>query len=997
MLQVSLLGERTIVDAGTGAVLARSARTLALLAFLAVHTGAPQPRGRIAAAFWPESTEAQALTNLRRELHQLRQVLGGDPSLVVTGSDLAWQDRSSCRVDVRAFRVECEHARAADDDALRLVHGRAALAAYGGDLLPDLYDDWVLAARDELARECTDLADELVTVARRAGDWPTALLAARRRVAVQPLEETGYRTLIRLQVALGDRAGAVSTYHHCASVLEQQLGIQPDASTRALLDAVVPSPPVRRGAVAPPPDFVGREAEFGAAQGALEAALSGQARLVLVRGEPGVGKSRLLAEVTRAAREAGATAVASQCYATTGRLALAPVTEWLQDPAVRPLMEALPPVWQAEVERLLPNPEAGGPPSIQPREHDAAPRGIANAWQRHRFFQGLSRALLAGERPLLLALDNVQWCDIETLDLLSFLAAEQRHGLLVLLAGRTRELAGASAHTHWLRRVRATGALREIDLSPLGAADTALLGGLLRGGPLTTEDAAELHAATGGFPLFVVEAARAGGLAVPQRGPGPAVDSVLQARLAQLAPDAREVAGLAAAVGRDFDLSLLCEASDLPPERVVEALDELWRLRIVDESRTGYDFSHDLLRAAAYDEVSPPRRWLLHRRLAQALELLNAGRTDEVAGLLAEQYARAGRHQRAFEHYRRAADVAGTVFAYGEAIRHDRAALALLPQLPPGRERDRLETDALRSLAASLNALHGYSDAGLATTWERLVPLSEELGETDTLVDSLVGLWATRFVQGQNRLAHHLAARALELSSELPDRPAMETHGHLAYGGSQLHLGNPTGGLQHLEQACDRSSGEVSLIIGSHSAVHARAWSAHAHWMLGDLAAAARCAEDAVARARMLTQPYDLAIALSYGALTWQLLDEKGRLLEAAAELDALSRRFHFAYYPEWGAVLSGWAQGGPDGARRVRGGLARLRSIGAFARMGYWLALLADTLEDDEQAGAVLDAALVTARTQSDGWSLPHVLHRTRDRTLARTLARTLDERPTS
>jgi hypothetical protein len=147
----------------------------------------------------------------------------------------------------------------------------------------------------------------------------------------------------------------------------------------------------------------------------------------------------------------------------------------------------------------------------------------------------------------------------------------------------------------------------------------------------------------------------------------------------------------------------------------------------------------------------------------------------------------------------------------------------------------------------------------------------------------------------------------------------------------------------------------------------------------------------------MLTQPYDLAIALSYGALTWQLLDEKDRLLEATAELDALSRRFHFAYYPDWGTVLSGWAHGGADGARRIRGGLARLRSIGAFARMGYWLALLADTLEDDEQAGAVLDAALVTARAQSDGWSLPHVQHRTQHRTLRRTLRRTLGERPSS
>ena len=132
MLQVSLLGERTVTDEATGEVRSRSSRTLALIAYLAVHAGAPQPRGRIAATFWPASPEQQALTNLRRELHQLRRIVDGDESLLVTGTDLTWRDRDTCRVDLRDF----QHARertlaAAPGDAERILeHGQTALAVF---------------------------------------------------------------------------------------------------------------------------------------------------------------------------------------------------------------------------------------------------------------------------------------------------------------------------------------------------------------------------------------------------------------------------------------------------------------------------------------------------------------------------------------------------------------------------------------------------------------------------------------------------------------------------------------------------------------------------------------------------------------------------------------------------------------------------------------------------------------------------------------------------
>ena len=981
MLHVSLLGERTVVDDATGEVRSRSSRTLALIAFLAARAGSPQPRARIAGTFWPSSPEQQALTNLRRELHQLRRTLEDDDSLEVTSTDLTWRDRDTCRVDLRVFERAREAAlqAAPDDTATILDRGGEALAAYRGELLPGLYDDWTLARRDELTAECVEVCGLVADAARRAGQWTIALQAARRRGALAPLDEVGYRELIRLQAARGDRAGAVSTYHHCATVLQQELGIEPDPATRSLLADLVdrpstPSATPRAGPVVASVDFVGRQEELAGLTATMDKAFAGSVRAALVVGEPGVGKSRLVAEAARLARQHDATVAVAHCYGVPGRLALAPVAEWLAHPTLAAGVATLPPVWRAEVERLLPSTDDATRPDVS--------RGVVDSWQRHRFFQGLARALCSTSRPVLLVLENLQWCDDETLDFLSFLlTSEARAPLLVALTARAGELGdGRGDHGDWVRRTRATGQLSEIALAPFELAETGQLVRLLTGRDVPDAVVQVLASATGGFPLFVVEAARHGdGLVAADHAPTD-LDAVLRGRFEQLSPSSGQVVRLAAATGRDFDLDLLCEASDLDPDEVVRAVDELWRLRILQERRAGYDFSHDLLRSTAYQMVSPAGRWLLHRRLAQALEILYAGRTDEVAAQLADQYSRARNPARAIEHYHRAAEVASRVFAHAEAIRLHHAALVQLAELPPGADRDLREVRTLTSMATALNAHRGYSDPELAVALERTVSLAERLSQRAVLMDALVGLWTSRFVRGDVVRAHELATRAIELAVVTPDAdPApgtesLSAQAHFAFAGSALSLGMPAVAARHFELVCEHSSDEQSLSIGSHPTIHARAWSAHAYWLLGDPTRAASCASEAIDRARAAEHPYSLAIALGYAAVTWQLLGEPASLEAATAELGELSTRHGFAYYPEWGRVLSGWVRNDPTGNLLMERGIANLREAGAFARMPYWLSLLAERV-DPERARAILDSALVSARVREDRWWLPEVM----------------------
>jgi DNA-binding SARP family transcriptional activator/tetratricopeptide (TPR) repeat protein len=982
VLHVSFLGEQTVADDGDGNVRVRSSRALVLVAFLVVHAGSPQARQRIAGLLWPESTDAQALTNLRRELHHLRQDLGGEPSLVVTSRDLCWRDTQTCRVDVRVFDVErtaaLAAAAAADDDGI-LRHAGAAIAAYRGELLPGVYEDWLLEARSQLERQCVDLCDLLSSARARTGDLAGAVAAARRRVQLQPLEETGYRTLMELQADLGDRSGAVSTYHHCASVLERELGVAPDPATRAafqrLMAQVRPAarPPAAAVAGAGRPgvaaaQLFGRSAELGVLQDLWRAARAGHPGLVLVRGGAGVGKTRLVAEVAEVARSQGAAVATAQCFGTAGRLALAPVADWLRHDAVQSAVSTLHPAWRAEVARLVP---AGSQP-----DRGAGSRTVADAWQRHRFFEGLARALLAVHRPLLLVLDNLHWCDQETLAFITLclgLAGDSR--ILVAATAREDDLGEDADVADWIVRMRATGLLTEITLGPLEAGEVARLAEAMSGQRLAEADADLLHAATGGFPLYVIEAVR--GTAADGGTPLPSGDlaAVLRKRLEQGTAAAREVADLAAAVGTNFSLDLLTEASDLDADVVVAAVDELWRRRIMREFGDGYDFSHDLLRETAYAGISPPRRWLLHRRIAQGLELLHGEDTDPVAAQLAEQYARGGRPERAVVYYQRAADVAAGMFAHGEAIRLHEKALSIISTLPAGRDRDSRELAVLEAMAAPLNARYGYSSPDLQQALERTITLAGSLGRKDSTVAGMTALWATQFVQGRTADSYRTATRALDLAD-----PDSELCGqaHFVVGGSAVSLGMPAEGLSHLELAAKLTSGAVWLSVGSRPDVHAMAWAAHARWLLGRGDDALGACREAIRLARAIDHPYCQAVALAYGAITYQMRYDLPELRNTIDELRELCERYDFAYYREWALILDGWSREGTSGIDAARRGIGNLKSEGAFARMPYWLSLLADLSARGGKAGAAratLDAAVAAGQVHDDVWWLPEVM----------------------
>jgi DNA-binding SARP family transcriptional activator len=236
MLVVRLLGSQSVVDAANGTIATRSARTLALIGLLVARTGVPQDRAAIAGAFWPESGDPQALTNLRRELHQLRHLLGtSDDSLEITSTQICWHEKHLHDIDLATFLREDRLAQAETNPATIVEHGTSAIEAYAGPLLPGLDEQWLDDLREEIRGRCLALCDRVSRAAADGGRVDVVVSALRKLISIDRYDERAHRKLMRAYAAQGDRARAIGTYHRLATTLEGDLGVAPDRRTTAVL------------------------------------------------------------------------------------------------------------------------------------------------------------------------------------------------------------------------------------------------------------------------------------------------------------------------------------------------------------------------------------------------------------------------------------------------------------------------------------------------------------------------------------------------------------------------------------------------------------------------------------------------------------------------------------------------------------------------------------------------------------------------------------------
>lgn len=765
-----------------------SGRVPALLGYL-VATRQVHARDRLASLLWPDVPERNALASLRTALYDARRILGPASDLIfVERTRVGLSDAVGLWLDVAVVE-----AGGGDDEAFDPAQADAAVQAYRGSFLdgihlPDApeFDDWMFVERERCQNLYLRAAWRLGRHLAAAGEFEAAADQARRILAVDPLREEVHRALMRYLAECGQRPAALAQYGACKALLARELGIEPLAATtelyerikgNAALGPVVDGPAAvsraaadrarhahRRGVppplAAPAGPFVGRDAERRILADAWQAARSGHGGVVVVSGEAGLGKSRLVADLA-AGVAAEAHVWIGRCHEATSQAPYAPIVEALRAGMPADALAALPVdrVWLREIARLLP--ELG--------EHlsDGRNAPLDGLRDRDRLFEAVAAVVDAAAEamPVLLVVEDLHWADESSLALLATLArrAPERTCLIV---GTVRDAEVPLDVRPLVRSLARSG--RALPLEALSAADTAQLVQALSGADAPAAHfGAQLVRRTGGNPYFIVETLRAlfeqGTLSAAADGHGwtttaaaaeddyadlpvpETVGHIVDARLERLDDDARTLADAASVLRRDIEFEVVQRASGLPAPAALDALDALlaaglWREADHGAMAARYDFTHALVRDRIYGRLSSARRQYLHRQIAGLIETGAADEPDRIA----YHYLRGGVRDRACAWSLKAGDAALAVYAAENALAHFRTARQLATQPEEHHAALSGAGHAFVALGRSREAVLTYTealaqapDAAARAELERCIGRAHERrGEFDAAIDA---------------------------------------------------------------------------------------------------------------------------------------------------------------------------------------------------------------------------------------------------------------------
>jgi DNA-binding SARP family transcriptional activator len=862
----------------------RSRKELALLIYLAVEGGL-HSREKIAALLWPESDEPQGRATLRRTLADLRTTLEDTTEplhLIVERDVLGFNSTSDFELDLHLLERAYASARkssptkeSTDNTPLRLLSQlQHAASLYRGRFLEGLslndapdFEDWVGLQREVWHQRLSLMLDHLSRLQAEEGDISGAIEGANRWIALDPLNESAHRRLIELHLAAGHRNGALRAYDIFRRRLLEELHARPSAETEALVasirsggqrksvapgkprpatptDPSLPSEVRNPGGLSEP--LIGRAGEYVRLIEAYRAAESGQPQVVLLRGEAGIGKTRLAREFLAWAVEEGADVLQGHAFEASGRLPYQPLVEALRKRIERENApdDLLSDPWLADLSRLLPELRDRYPDLPLPTEDEST--------ARMRLLEVVVRVgeALAERAPVVLFIDDIQWADAASLDVLHYAGRrwmEDHMPIMLILSVRTEAPALTHELSTWLAGLERDLHVSNLTLGALTFDETLQLLRALR----TTHAevlAQWLFAQTAGQPFYAMETLKAllergllrwqrqeyGGWGIEYEPAAlntsqlhsflPAgVREVIRSRLDQLTPAAFTLLVAGAVLTHNFTFERACQVAVLREDEGLLALDEALAKRLLQEAAgesaeqpvaTGgtYFFTHDKIRDVVYSEAGKARRGIFHRRAFEGLQAASAP-----AGELAHHALAAGLTEQGFHYMLAAGDDALRLFAVRDAIRSYEQARQVITSRPELQQK--LSPAEIEQLYTRLGRAYELIDA-----WEQAHSVYQTLLEVGAAsgMPAMEGIalnrLATLAVQENfdSQRADQLMQAALQAAERSGDRLLLtEVEWNLAQ--LSFYRGDPVASAAHGEHALllARELGQQELVARS--------------------------------------------------------------------------------------------------------------------------------------------------------------------------------------
>ena len=688
-LEIRLFGD---VEARLDGALLRfpTQKAKELFAYLALHHEHAHPRLALAALLWPESDEEKAKVNLRKTLSRLRSLFVQDEHWLDFSGSAVRLKTQECWIDTAEFERLIALSPGDPKESERVLED--AVALYRGPFLQGVYEDWALIEAERFRTLYLEALERLASAYQAREAHEKALQTWKQVLTVVPWHERAHRELMTLYARTGDRTAALHQYREYCSALQRELGIPPLPETQSLYEKILQGAlpePARIVALPREIPFVGRERECHVLQTLWQRVCQGEGQSVMLGGEAGVGKTRLVEHFIELAARREITVLRGA--ASTNELPYAPLLQ-----AVREGLRLISVAQLSQLPRLYRSELAPFVPELSERFPDLTPNPVLPPAQgKARWVAALCGCfeLLARERPVILFLDDLQWADDATFEVLGFLMAHLKSSRIFLIGTYRLEETARAPLRQWPATFGAARAYQPLILNRLSQEEANLLLQRWLGGK-TDALAAALYSKTEGNPLFLMELVhslmRSGalvqdeggrwGLTVGEIGSAHLSESlrgVIDASVQRVPQHAQNLIGLAAVLGRAFELPVLKEILRQPEGKILEHLGHLQAAGLIVERAGRYQFRHELIRQAVYEELRPDRRRLWHRKVGQALEELYPERSDELSGELAEHYERAQLWARAIHYAMRAGARAARSYAYGEAQRFYAKAIEL--------------------------------------------------------------------------------------------------------------------------------------------------------------------------------------------------------------------------------------------------------------------------------------------------------------------------------